>query len=171
MTKQPTPVERAREEFLDAASAFGRVLSDPANHTMHQEYESGQKFRDAFKEYRGAVICATEEARRSCGASAPPNEIRSVTEDDLDKEIETAYFFTGHEAASRLGYPNDASMKLLPLCILRLHNGFTVVGQSACVDPKKFDAGIGRKLALADARAKLWPLLGFRLADDIHAGW
>jgi len=51
--------------------------------------------------------------------------------------------------------------------VLVLTNGFTVVGQSACVSPENFNADIGRKVARDNAVSQLWPLLGFRLADRI----
>lgn len=55
----------------------------------------------------------------------------------------------------------------LTVCALTLRNGFTVTGESACASPENFDAEIGRKIARANAREKIWPLLGFRLRDDL----
>ena len=57
----------------------------------------------------------------------------------------------------------------LTVCALTLRNGFTVTGESACASPENFDAEIGRKIARANAREKLWPLLGFRLRDQLSA--
>ncbi len=57
----------------------------------------------------------------------------------------------------------------LTVCCLTLKNGFTVTGESACASPENFDAEIGQKIARANAREKLWPLLGFRLRDEIAA--
>ena len=54
-------------------------------------------------------------------------------------------------------------------CAIVLRNGFSVTGESACVDPANFDEQIGRDIALKNAREKLWPLLGFRLADELYA--
>lgn len=53
----------------------------------------------------------------------------------------------------------------LTVCCLTLKNGFTVTGESACASPQNFDAEIGRRIARANAREKIWPLLGFRLRD------
>lgn len=55
----------------------------------------------------------------------------------------------------------------LTVCCLTLKNGFTVTGESACASPENFDAEIGRKIARSNAREKLWPLLGFRLRDQL----
>lgn len=57
----------------------------------------------------------------------------------------------------------------LTVCALTLRNGFTVTGESACASPENFSAEIGRKIARANAREKLWPLLGFRLRDQLTA--
>lgn len=51
----------------------------------------------------------------------------------------------------------------LTVCVLELVNGFTVLGQSACVDPAEFDAGFGRTVAAEDAFDKLWQLEGYLL--------
>lgn len=49
-----------------------------------------------------------------------------------------------------------------------LGNGFAITGESACVSQENFDAEIGRKIARANAIEKIWPLLGFRLADRLN---
>lgn len=51
----------------------------------------------------------------------------------------------------------------LTSCVLVLHNGFTVSGESACVDPANFNIELGRKYAREQAIDKLWPLLGYEL--------
>ena len=61
-----------------------------------------------------------------------------------------------------------APLGLLTFCVLVLHNGFTVTGESACASPENFDAEIGRKVARADAVRKVWPLLGYALRDQLH---
>jgi hypothetical protein len=55
----------------------------------------------------------------------------------------------------------------LTVCCLTLKNGYTVTGESACASPENFDKEIGRKIARANAREKIWPLLGFRLRDEL----
>lgn len=56
----------------------------------------------------------------------------------------------------------------LTVCALTLRNGYTVTGESACADPANFDAEIGRKIANENARQKIWPLMGFRLRDQLR---
>lgn len=52
------------------------------------------------------------------------------------------------------------------LCNVTLNNGYSVRGESACVDPTNFDEAIGQKLAFDNAFKKLWPLFGFLLAES-----
>lgn len=54
------------------------------------------------------------------------------------------------------------------VCSMTLDNGFSVRGESACVDPANFDEKIGQSLAYKQAFDKLWPLFGFRLAEARH---
>ncbi|MFV1943475.1 Gp49 family protein [Pseudomonas luteola] len=56
----------------------------------------------------------------------------------------------------------------LTLAIITLDNGFTVRGESACVDPANFDKALGEQYAYQDGFNKLWPLLGFMLTEDRH---
>jgi hypothetical protein len=54
----------------------------------------------------------------------------------------------------------------ITLCSIHLDNGYSVRGESACVDPANYDEKIGQRLAYDDAFRKLWPLFGFLLAED-----
>jgi Phage protein (N4 Gp49/phage Sf6 gene 66) family len=56
------------------------------------------------------------------------------------------------------------------VCCLTLRNGFNVVGESASASPENFDEAIGRRIARAVARQKIWPLEGYRLRTDLHLG-
>ncbi|MDJ0905409.1 MAG: Gp49 family protein [Woeseiaceae bacterium] len=51
------------------------------------------------------------------------------------------------------------------VCLLELANGFTIVGQSACVNPDNFDAALGRELAQEDAKQQVYRFLAFRMMD------
>lgn len=52
------------------------------------------------------------------------------------------------------------------ICNITLENGFSVRGESACVDRKAFDMDIGRDLAYRDAFNKIWQLEGYLLAES-----
>ncbi|QWF19262.1 Gp49 family protein [Lysobacter capsici] len=116
-----------------------------------------------------------EDDIQAKGLTAP-----RVTPDDVQAAIVGAVCFTaaegvkGHwiENGIKAGAPGDkpdGPLNLLTFCVLTLSNGFTVTGESACASPENFDAEIGRKIARQNAEAKVWPLLGFRLRDSLHA--
>jgi len=81
---------------------------------------------------------------------------KRITPDMLDAEIisEQFHVFEG---------------SCLAVCCLTLKNGFTVTGESACASPENYNSEIGQKIARANAREKIWPLLGFRLRDELAA--
>ena len=56
----------------------------------------------------------------------------------------------------------------LTVCCLQLKNGFTVIGESAPVSPENFNVELGRKIARANARDKIWPLGGYALHQSIY---
>lgn len=53
------------------------------------------------------------------------------------------------------------------ICQLTLKNGFTVVGFSACVDPKNFDKELGQSIAKDNAVEKVWELEGYLLRQRL----
>jgi hypothetical protein len=53
----------------------------------------------------------------------------------------------------------------LTLCLLKMKNGFIVVGKAAPADARNFDAEVGKRFAYEDAFKQLWPLMGFALCD------
>jgi hypothetical protein len=55
------------------------------------------------------------------------------------------------------------------LCRIEIDNGFSVIGQSACVDKANFNPHIGETLAFQDAYDKLWGYFGFMLAEAVQA--
>ena len=48
-----------------------------------------------------------------------------------------------------------------------MRNGFTVVGHSACASPENYNKDIGERIARENAERQIWPLLGFRLRDEL----
>lgn len=123
-----------------------------------------------------------EQEIQAKGLTAP-----RVTPDAIEAEIASEHFFTAHDGVmgtheSNGGviaamHPNSAAngahatekLRLLTFCVLVLRNGFTVTGESACASPENFDAEIGQYIARQNAVQKIWPLLGFRLRDQLAA--
>ncbi len=64
--------------------------------------------------------------------------------------------------------PANHPLNCLTFCVLVLHNGFTVTGESACASPENFDAEIGKKIARQNAVQKIWPLMGYELKQRLH---
>lgn len=96
-----------------------------------------------------------------------------VTPSDIEANIASEHYFTAADGARMSpdgNWPihnlNTGSLGLLTFCVLVLKNGFTVTGESACASPESFD-GIGRRVARENAINKVWPLLGFRLRDEL----
>lgn len=51
--------------------------------------------------------------------------------------------------------------------VAQLPNGFTIVGESACVDPRNYDEDIGYELALKRIESKIWELEGYKLQNKM----
>ena len=54
------------------------------------------------------------------------------------------------------------------ICSITLENGYSVRGESACVDPAGYVESVGRDLAYQNAFDKIWPLEGYLLAEKLH---
>ncbi|EJU14939.1 hypothetical protein LH128_01147 [Sphingomonas sp. LH128] len=94
----------------------------------------------------------------------------------IDHSIASEHYFTaldgvdghyrgGHEAQ---GVEHATQLSLLTFCVLVLRNGFTVTGESACASPENFDPEIGKKIARANAREKIWAFEGYLLREKLH---
>lgn len=81
-------------------------------------------------------------------------EIKTVTQEQIDNILSNSKFKTFH----RIFGKQCVVVALLP-------NGFTIVGESACVDPNNYDETIGRELALKDIENQLWMLEGYLLQN------
>ena len=51
------------------------------------------------------------------------------------------------------------------IVVALIPNGFTIVGESACVDPKNYEESIGYELALEKIEDQLWMLEGYLLQN------
>lgn len=63
----------------------------------------------------------------------------------------------------------SASGSILRWAVITLYNGFSVTGEpSVCVSPENDREETGEKICIENAKRKLWPLLGFRLKDQLY---
>ena len=115
-----------------------------------------------------------ESEIKNKGLTAP-----RVTPQRINDVIDGEYYFTAAQGVQTAFGEQDeltrltgahGELSLLTFCILRLKNGFTVTGESACASPENFDAELGRKIARQNAVNKIWPLEGYLLKNKIHEG-
>lgn len=101
-----------------------------------------------------------------------------VTPADIESNVDGEYYFTADDGVQAAFQDQDeltrltgshGELRLLTFCVLRLKNGFTVTGESACASPENFDAEIGRKIARQNAVQKIWPLMGYALKERLFA--
>ena len=80
--------------------------------------------------------------------------MNKVTKESIESRIkETTYHRLGEKTT---------------ICKITMVNGFEVLGESACVDPKDFDIMLGRKYSYEKAFEKLWVLEGYLLQDKLY---
>lgn len=95
-----------------------------------------------------------------------------VTPAALQANIAEVVYFTAAQGCvgnvhANISDEGLASLDLLTFCVIRLKNGFTVTGESACASPENFDADIGKQIALENAKQKIWPLMGYQLKEQL----
>lgn len=79
-----------------------------------------------------------------------------VTEEQVDAILAASEFSVQHAVFGK----QCIVVALLP-------NGFTVVGESACVDPANYIEELGYKLALNRIKTKVWELEGYKLQSEL----
>lgn len=91
-----------------------------------------------------------------------------VTAEGIEANIKHQYFMNVKHALEDNGNAGiPETLGCVTLCFLVLQNGYSVIGKSACVDPKNYNREIGEKFAYADAVRKIGPLMGYALADEL----
>lgn len=109
-----------------------------------------------------------EQEIQSKGLTAP-----RITPADVEANIVSVHYFTAEQGAraavdsGAIDAEDAQALGLLTFCVLVLRNGFTVTGESACASPENFNAELGRKIARQNAVAKIWPLMGYALKQDL----
>ncbi len=121
---------------------------------------------------------AIESQIQAKGKTAP-----RITPAGVELSIKEEHYFTAWEGAQLAYWSNsdpenpkpvegepdrNGPLSLLTFCVLVMHNGFTVTGESACASPENFDAEIGKKVARENAVNKIWPLLGYELKQKLY---
>jgi len=85
----------------------------------------------------------------------------------IDDQIVAEY--SGRASVMFKDCPGADALSTLTICVLRLKNGFLLVGESACASPENYDEAIGHKIARDNARSKIWALEGYALRSKLAA--
>lgn len=128
------------------------------DHCVNLDCADGARPTSVFLLHAGAerpsgYYCVLKEPEPEPEAKPP----RTVTmQGILDKVVQATYTLL----------PNGRTT----VCQLTMQNGFTIEGQSACVDAAKYNRHLGEKYAYEDALNKVWPFEGYLLAEKIYTG-
>lgn len=129
-------------------------------------------------------ISAGQTGEYPCSACGVPRlhdapSAPRVTLQDIEAIVRSEHYFTAADGFTGRAWREVSvdrattapdELGLLTFCVLVLRNGFTVTGESACVSPENFDAGLGRQIARENAVQKIWPLMGYELKQRLHEG-
>ena len=99
------------------------------------------------------------DAELDAKLAASPAE--RVTKEYIESRIAMESF---HRLNNDPNIPDNGTATVT-ICNLLLDNGYTVRGESACVNPENYDQQIGQRIAYDNAFRQLWPLFGFLLAE------
>jgi hypothetical protein len=174
-------VHSARMVNLQVINSDGIAVSRPSVLMVHGDesynpvgsycewmpYQKGQAKAQETKAYADGT---TATGPAPLPAASPAMGVRAeITEDDLIlKSIAPRVTAAGLDALIKAEHYHVPPHSTLTLCVLTLANGFTVTGESACADPANFNEDIGRRLAFANAKNKIWALEGYLLKQQIH---
>lgn len=86
------------------------------------------------------------------GAALEASPAPRVTKEYMEGRIESTKFLKFSDTVT--------------VCELLVDNGYSVRGESACVNPENYNKEIGERIAFDNAFNKLWPLFGFMLAEN-----
>jgi hypothetical protein len=56
----------------------------------------------------------------------------------------------------------------LTVCIMTMHNGYIVTGESSCVSKENYQQELGETYAYENALDKLWALEGYLMREMLH---
>jgi hypothetical protein len=103
-----------------------------------------------------AAIAAPENVELVNSVSNEPKEKTKVSQSDIDHLMDNSQYYISHRIFGKQC-----------IVVAKLPNGFTVVGEAACVDPNNYDEVTGEKLAKKKIESRLWELEGYSLQNSI----
>ena len=81
----------------------------------------------------------------------------SVTQEQINKLLKKSRRWTQHRIFDKQC-----------IIVIELPNGFTLVGESACVDPDNYDDRLGEEIAMKNIEKRLWELEGYLLQNKLN---
>ncbi len=148
-------------EYQDGGKA------NDARHAGYISWSPADVFERTYKPVAASKATDCPELEIQAKASNGPR----VTPQAVKDEIVSEWYINGATGVVPDDFQppvsHDSPLNLLTICVLQLRNGYTVHGVSACASPENFNAEIGRRIARENAEREIWPLLGFRLRDQL----
>lgn len=146
----------------------------------NEERQHSQASTDGMREPTPAAEQSARAAPR--GNETVEQEIQRkgltaprVTLADIEANIAEERYFTAAEGVYGHECLRNKPMSVVPrpmmqltICVLTTRNGFTVTGESACPSPENFSSELGERIARTNAVAKIWPLMGYALRQQLH---
>lgn len=89
-----------------------------------------------------------------------------ITQASIDQQVVGEYAlcaFNAFKDQPNIDPTTERALRCTTIAILVLRNGFVVVGESVVASPENYDAGVGRKSAVEDAKRQLWQLENYSL--------
>lgn len=125
---------------------------------MVKRFPIGSEYTDKNKKYKVIDYGEHLDIRRfpTMILKPLPNEETKVSEKHIDEIIENSELRVFH----RIFGKQCVAIILLP-------NGFTIVGQSACIDPDNYEEEIGLEIAMDDIKHQLWNLEGYLKQNEL----
>ena len=143
---QDNPLKDMLEVMTDTAEKYMRPKPKPRM-IWDQVWDRFNSISTTINRKEETMSNSVTEEELIAKATGP-----RVTKEELEANIAGYGIFNVHEALTALGIPALDATKLLTIAVVTMKNGFTVVGESACAWPANFDADIGGRLALTDAK-------------------
>lgn len=154
----------------------GDIVGRSSGYAQWMPYQKGQAAKTEDLQIKVDVLTGSHppHGQASQSDNAVEKEIQAkaltaprVTPSDIEANIAAEHYFTVGAALTAMQHPTDDAFNLLTFCVIKLRNGFTVTGESACASPENFDAELVRKIARQNAVAKIWPLMGYELKQRL----
>jgi hypothetical protein len=64
-------------------------------------------------------------------------------------------------------YLHPSTLPEMTICVIKVENGFVLIGKSAPADPDNFNEELGRQFAYDDALRQMWPLEAYLLRERL----